>query len=522
MGEAWVLAIDLGTGGPKTGAVSLQGDLLATELHHVPTRFTADGGAVQDPERWWDGIRAGVAGILAAGVRPADLVGVGITGQWGSTVPVAADGSLAGDCLLWADTRGGRFSARTLGGPVNIVGYSPGNLLRWLQLTGGAPSPHGADPLGHTLYLRSEQPDVYARTATFLEPLDYLAMRFTGRRAATPASMILSWLTDNRPRGKPGYVPALLRRSGRELEKLPELIPTGSVVGGILPGIAAELGLPADVPVVAGVPDLHTAVIGSGAGLPYQGHITISTTAWIACEVPFKRTDVLHQMASVPGLRPGSYVVANNHETAGACLQWLRDSVIAPGDALGGTVPSYETLTEVAGQAPPGSGGVMFTPWLNGERSPVEDRTLRAAFLNLSITSERAHLVRAVLEGVAFNARWLLDAVEKFVKRPLPTLRILGGGASSDLWCRIHADVLNRRIERVADPMHANLRGAGLFAAMSLGKLSLQDLADLVRVTDTYDPDPDAHAVYEPMYREFVRLYGKLDGFYARLNGRRG
>ena len=164
----------------------------------------------------------------------------------------------------------------------------------------------------------------------------------------------------------------------------------------------------------------------------------------------------------------------------------------------------------------------MFTPWLNGERSPVEDRTLRAAFLNLSITSERAHLVRAVLEGVAFNARWLLDAVEKFVKRPLPTLRILGGGASSDLWCRIHADVLNRRIERVADPMHANLRGAGLFAAMSLGKLSLQDLADLVRVTDTYDPDPDAHAVYEPMYREFVRLYGKLDGFYARLNGRRG
>jgi xylulokinase len=333
--------------------------------------------------------------------------------------------------------------------------------------------------------------------------------------------MILSWLTDNRPRGRPGYVPDLLRRSGRELEKLPELIPTGSVFGGILPGVADELGLPAGVPVVAGVPDLHTAFIGSGAVNPYEGHITISTTAWIACEVPFKRTDVLHQMASVPGLRPGSYLVANNHETAGVCLQWLRDSVMASADGSGGA-SSYDSLTELAAQAPVGSGGVMFTPWLNGERSPVEDRTLRAAFLNLSLTSDRAEMVRALLEGVAFNARWLLDAVERFVKRPLPTLRILGGGASSDLWCRIHADVLNRRIERVADPMHANMRGAGLFAAMALGKIALPDVSKLVAVTDTYDPDPRAREVYEPMYREFVGLYGKLHGVYAKLNRRRG
>ena len=98
---------------------------------------------------------------------------------------------------------------------------------------------------------------------------------------------------------------------------------------------------------------------------------------------------------------------------------------------------------------PAGSGGVLFTPWLNGERSPVDDRTLRAAFLNVSMTTERAHLVRAVLEGVAFNARWLLDVVERFIKRPMPVLRILGGGAMSDLWCQIHADVLDRRIEPV-------------------------------------------------------------------------
>ncbi|HEX9095124.1 MAG TPA: FGGY-family carbohydrate kinase [Candidatus Dormibacteraeota bacterium] len=522
MGEPWILAIDLGTGGPKIGAVSLRGEITAHAFYPVQTRFSDDGGAVQDPHEWWRGVQRGIGDVLAAGAVPRDLVGVGITGQWGSTVPIDADGQPAGDCLLWSDTRGARFSAAAVGGPLQLFGYSPGNLVRWLQITGGAPSPHGGDPLGHSLHLRNREPEVYQRAQTFLEPLDYLGMRFTGRRAATPASMILSWLTDNRRRAPLRYVPELLRRSGREAAKLPELLPTGCVLGPITPNVADELGVPAGIPVVAGIPDLHSAVIGSGAVAPFEGHLTISTSAWIACEVPFKRTDVLHQLASVPGLRPGAYLVANNHETAGLCLQWLRDSVISPHDTLTeGPTPDYARLTRLAESVPAGSGGVIFTPWLNGERSPIEDRTLRAAFVNLSMTTQRPHLVRAVLEGVAFNARWLLDAVERFVRRPLPTLRILGGGASSDLWCRIHADALGRRIERVDDPMYTNLRGAGLFAAISLGRLRLEEVPGLVRVRDTFEPDSAARTVYEPMYREYKHLYGKLHGVYAKLNARR-
>jgi xylulokinase len=147
---------------------------------------------------------------------------------------------------------------------------------------------------------------------------------------------------------------------------------------------------------------------------------------------------------------------------------------------------------------------------------------LRGAFLNISLHTERPHMVRAVMEGVAFNARWLLDAVERFVRRPIPSLRILGGGAQSDLWCQVHADILGRRIERVADPMFASLRGAGLFAAISLGKISLDDVRGLVRVTHVFEPDRDAREVYEPMYSEFKRFYGSLHGSYARLNARPG
>lgn len=519
LSEPWLLAVDLGTGGLKTGAVSLRGELLCKAFQPIETKYVPGGGATQDPVAWWAGIRSGVKEILDAGAVASDLVGIGITGQWGSTVPVNADGCPAGDCLLWADHRGRSFSSTMLGGPLSVFGYSPGNILRWIQITGGAPSPGGADPLGHELYLRNCQPDVYARARTLLEPLDYLGMRFTGRRAATPATMILSWLTDNRPNAPLGYVPALLRRSGRDPSRLPELIPTGSVLGEILPGVAIELGLPAGVPVVAGVPDLHTAVVGSGATAPFEAHLTISTTAWIACEVPFKRTDVLRQVASVPGLRSGSYLVANNHETAGACLRWLRDSIIEPSDQLtGDRRPTYEDLVRLAAQAPPGSRGVIFTPWLNGERTPVDDPNLRAAFLNLSMNADRACMVRSVMEGVAYNARWLLDAVERFVRRPLPTLRILGGGAASALWCQIHADILGRRIDRVAEPMHANLRGAGLFAAMSLGKVSAEEVASMTSVSDSFEPDPAASAAYEPIYGEYRHLYSRLRGLYARLD----
>jgi xylulokinase len=519
MAEPWILAVDLGTGGPKTGAITLSGELISVAHRAVATTYSSDGGAVQDPHAWWDGIRQGVAEILGNGVVAGDAIGVGITGQWGSTVPVGADGEAVGPCLLWSDTRGRVLAARRLGGPIKVVGYSPGNLVRWLRLTGGAPSPGGADPLGHHLYLSSREPELYSSIETLLEPLDYLGMRFTGRRAATQASMILSWLTDNRPgRTNIRYAPALVRRSGREAAKLPELLPTGSVLGGLQPAVASELGLAQGIPVVAGIPDLHTGYIGSGAVAPYAGHITISTSAWIGCAVPFKRTDVLHQIASVPGIHAGSYLIANNHETAGACLQWLRDSIDSSNETGASGDARYERLTVLASSAPAGSGGVLFTPWLNGERSPVDDRTLRAAFLNISMTTDRSHLVRAVLEGVAFNARWLLDSVERFVRRPMPVLRILGGGAISDLWCQIHADILGRRIERVVEPMYANLRGAALFASMSLGNIDLAGAAARVRVDATFDPDPQTRKVYAPMYAEYRRLYHRLHGVYARLN----
>ncbi len=524
--DRYALAIDLGTSGLKVGLVSLAGSVIWTAGAELKTSLLAGGGAEQDAEEWWRLIRdASRSAIASRAVRPEAVVAVSVTGQWASTVPVADSGHPVGPCVLWMDSRGAAHARQRFGGPVS--GYSPRPLLTWVRLTGGAPSTSGADPIGHMLYLTHQRPDIASAARWYLEPVDYVSMRFTGSALASHASMTAAWLTDNRRLDRLDYDDRLVKLAGIDGGKLPPLRPTGTVIGAVTDDVAADLGLGPGVAVIAGTPDLHSAAAGTGTLDGSRCHMAISTTSWISCAVSFKKTDVIRQIASVPGVLPRTYLVANNHETAGACLQWLRDRLLGLASALDNPsrndLPalSFDALTELAATAEPGCGGVLFTPWLAGERSPVDDRNARAGFHNLGLGTDTAAIARAVLEGVAYNNRWLHQAVERFVKRQMQPIRVFGGGAQSDLWCQIHADVMNRTIERVADPMHANLRGAAILAGLALGDLDPATASGLIPIAATFKPDPSRRALYDRLYAEFPRLYKAQKAMFSRLNGPR-
>ncbi len=517
MGRPWVLAVDLGSGGPKVGAVGLDGDLLATAFTAVSTVRTEDGGSEQDVHLWWHGIREAVRSFVDAGVvRGEDLYAVGLTGQYASAVPVDADGHPTGPCLLWSDHRGAPYAERAVGGPA--AGWAPDVLVRGIRYAGTVPLPTGECPLGHELWLRHGQPDVYARTAVLLEPVDYLGLRFTGRAAGTPASMWMSAVVDTRPGRTARYVPSLVRRYGRDPARLPELVPTGSVLGGVLPSVADEMRVRPGAPVVCGVPDQHAAYVGSGATEDFRAHLVVSTTSWQSCRTPFRRMDPVRLLTSIPAVEPDSYLVFNDQASAGYCLAWWSDRLGEAAALAGGKPPGYSQTLDLAARAAPGSGGVLFVPWLRGERTPVDDRTARAAFLNASAHSSLADMTRAVLEGVALNSRWLTQSLERFIRRPVPSMRILGGGAQSDLWCQVFADVLDRPIERVADPWHAQVRGAALLALVGLGELTLDEAASRVRVSDRFLPTPGSDEVYDPLFKEFTGLFRSLRPHHRRLN----
>jgi xylulokinase len=516
--ERFVLAVDLGSTTLKVGLVSLEGAIAWSTRDALETVRGPDGAATQDADEWWRLVVEAARRGLADGPVPAEqVVAVAVTGQWSSTVPVDAAGLPVGPCLMWSDTRGRRHSQAVVGG--HVQGYRTRAVAEWVRRTGGIPNPAGSDSVGNILFLERDAHEIARAAAYYLEPVDYLTMRFTGVPFATHASMFPTWLTDNRRLDVLDYDPTLLRLLDLDRGKLPPLRSSASVVGPVTPQVAREIGIAPDVLVVNGMPDLHVSAVGSGCVGEHQTHLSVSTTTWVSCPVPRKKTDLLRAMASVPGLWRGQYLLVNNQRTSARCLEWLRDQVVGPSDGLtAGSPPTYEALVDLAATAPAGSGGVIFTPWLDGENSPVEDPDARAGFHNLSLRSGRAELVRSVLEGVAFNSRWLLEAADHFTGQRLGPVRVIGGGVQHDLWCQILADVWDRTVERVADPVLAGLRGAGLYAGLVLDEVGLDELHDLVPVDATFRADPAHRDVYDRLFAEFPRLHKAQRRIFHRLN----
>jgi len=517
-----ILAIDLGTSGPKVALFTTRGALVDYTFEPTRLLLLPDGGAEQDPDDWWAAICKAARRLLSKQEVPVeDIVAVSATAQWSGTVPVDASGAHLMNAIIWMDSRGAPHVKRVTGGWITFDGYALRKLPRWLRLTGGIPSASGKDPIAHILYIKNEIPGVYERARAFLEPKDYINLRLTGECCASADSIALHWVTDNRNLDAVRYDARLIRTSGLDPEKLPPLRRAVDVLGPLTARAAADLGLVRGIPVITGTPDVQSAAVGSGAVRDFEGHLYIGTSSWITCHVPFKRTDVLHNMASLPSAIPGRYFIANEQETAGGCLNHLRDNILFPRDALsnGGRPPDVlKILDRIAEQVPAGSGRLLFLPWLYGERTPVEDRYVRGGFFNQSLNTTREHMIRAVFEGVAFNARWLLECVEGFVKRPFPSLNMIGGGARSDVWCQIHADVLGRPIRQVRDSILANARGAAFLGAVALGDLSFEEIPEIIQITRTYEPNPAHRELYGELFAEFKNLYRCNRKIFERLN----
>ena len=346
-----ILAIDLGTSALKAALVSVTGDVLASEQEACRVELLPDGGAEQDPEEWWALIARASSRLMARGaIPPESVVAISCTAQWSGTVPVDEHGCPVRDAIIWMDSRGAQYARRITRGPVRVQGYGADKLVRWIRKTAGIPAQSGKDPLAHILWLKHEEPETYRRATVFLEPKDWLNLRLTGRAAASYDSIALHWVTDNRDPHRIRYDPALLRLAGVQGSQLPELLAATDILGPLLPGPADALGVPAGIPVVVGTPDLHSAAIGSGATRDFQPHLYVGTSSWLTCHVPFKKTDLRRNIASLPAAIPGRYLVADEQETAGAALTFLRDRVLFAGSE---PPDAYREFDRMAGDAPP-------------------------------------------------------------------------------------------------------------------------------------------------------------------------
>lgn len=520
--EAYTLIIDLGTSGPKVALTDLSGKIIGWKFEPTPVVLLDNGGAEQDTKTWWQAILNATRALFEeTGINGDDVTAVSCTAQWSGTVAVNANGKALMNAIIWMDSRGAPYIHQITGGKLSVDGYAVNKAIPWIRKTGGLPGRAGKDPTAHILTIKHQFPEIYAQTHKFLEPKDYLNLKLTGKFAASYDSIALHWVTDNRDPANVKYDEKLLQLAGLDIDKLPPLFPAHTILDTVTAKAAKKLGINPAAKVVMGTPDVQSAALGSGAVRDFQAHLYIGTSAWLTCHVPFKKTDILHNMASLPSPIPGRYFIANEQETAGACLNFLRDKLFPHPEILveeTGASNIYEAFDKIVAETPAGSGGVIFTPWLYGERTPVENNTIRGGFFNVSLQSDYRHFVRAVFEGVAFNARWLLSAVENFSKRRFRTINIIGGGANSDIWCQIHADILNRTIRQVEDPILANIRGASILAAVALEQGSFEKLGQQVHIKKTYEPNENNLAIYDELFSEFINIYKRTHPIYARLN----
>jgi xylulokinase len=344
----------------------------------------------------------------------------------------------------------------------------------------------------------------------------------TGKFVATSDSILTSWVTDNRDSEHITYNDGLLKACGIGSDMFPELVQCTTVIGDLKQDVARSLGLKNGVQVVAGAIDVSAAAIGSGAVNDFDAHIYIGTSNWVAAHVPYKKTDLSSWMASVPCAIPGKYLMIVLQTTAGGNLNYLRDKVLFHKDELLNENHSpdvFQIFDRIAAKVPPGSHGLMYMPWIYGERSPVDDRNARAALFNISLENTREDIIRAFLEGVALNTRWLIAPAEKFMGRRLTQLNFVGGGAKSDVWSQILADVLNLDICQVRDPVQANARGAAFIASVGLGYMAFEDIPHKVAFKATYSPNPENRTIYDKLFTEFVQFYHHNKKSYKRLNG---
>ncbi|HEY4083912.1 MAG TPA: FGGY-family carbohydrate kinase [Burkholderiaceae bacterium] len=518
----YVLAVDLGTSGCKTALVSRSGRVAAWAFKAVSTQLLPGGGAEQQPQDWWQAFIETARQVLSkSGVPAQQVVAVCCSTQGEGTIAVDKNGEVLHPALTWMDMRGGALLRARSRGLLNVAGYSAYKLQRWLRLCGGAPSLSGKDPAAHMLWIRKRLPEVYANTYKFLNVLDYLNLRLTGRFVATSDSILTSWVTDNRDPSNIRYDAGLVRTSEIDADKFPELVKCTDVIGTLLPRVAEELGLPAATPVVAGSIDNTAAAIGAGTYDDFDAHLYIGTSSWIGAHVPRKKTDVQASIASLPCARPDKYLMVAMQTSAGSNLSFLKEKVLYHQDELlreAAAKDVYQIIDQIAARVPAGSEGLLYTPWLHGERCPVDERALRAGLFNLSLSHSREHIIRAFLEGVALNTRWMMQPVERFLGRKTQRLTMLGGGGSSGVWCQIFADVLGMPIRQLEEPLQANAIGAAMIAFTGLGELDFETAARQTRYRQIFEPQRAHQAVYDGSFETFLELYRRLKPLYQRIN----
>lgn len=527
----YVIAYDIGTTGVKTCLFEV-GDtlrLLAGEYEGYGLYILPGGGAEQDADEWWAAMAKSTRRLLEkTDTDPKSIAGISFCSQMQGLVLVDEAGCALRRPMSYMDQRGSKEFAACQTHGLTISGVNALMLLRSLRRTRAA-STSVKDPLWKYKWVQQNEPEVYARIHKWLDVKEYLIGRCTGQFVMTRDSAYSTFLYDSRP-DKGCWSRALCRMYGVEFDHLPRIIECTDVAGTLTARAAQDLGLAEGCPVYGGGGDATLIGVGAGCTEVGQTHIYSGTSGWVSTVIGRQKVDIVSMIAGIVGAQAGKYNYFAEMETAGKCFEWVKEHLVL--DEIGIYLQKtnvaesqesvyeslYDYMTDTIEAIPPGAGGVIFTPWLHGNRCPFEDPKAAGIFFNLRLDTGKTEMLRAVLEGICYHLRWMLECQDKKVKIA-STLRFVGGGALSRVTCQILADVTGRTVETVADTKDVGAVGAAMLVAVGSGQIAdLTQAAGLIRPAARYTPDPANQALYDRNYKVFKNLYAANKKNFAALN----
>ena len=528
----YVVTFDIGTTGVKTCVFEITDTikLLGSASEGYKLYVFPDGGAEQDPDEWWTAMcNTSRRAVKESGIDASLIEGISFCSQMQGLVLVDKDGVPVRRAMSYMDQRAREELKKGIAHGFQIAGANVPKLLKSIMIT-GAVAASVKDPVWKYNWVKNHEPENFKRVHKWLDVKEALICRMTGRCVMTRDSAFGALLYDLR-KGHECWSESLCKTLGVDVKHMPEIINSTDVVGPLREKQAEELGLKAGISVYGGGGDASLIGVGAGAVGLGDTHVYCGTSGWVSTVVDKSIVDASAMIAAVIGAVPGMFNYFGELETAGKCLEWVKDHLAL--DEINiylkkeDVADSYETeytnlydyMTDVISRVPAGAGGVIFTPWLHGNRCPFEDPNSRGMFFNLSLETGKSELIRAVIEGVCYHLRWFMEAEEKKVKAS-DTIRFVGGGALSYMTCQILSDVLGRKIEVVDKPQNVGAVGAAVTIAVGSGHISdFSKAKSLIPAVKTYTPNPENRAVYDKQYKVFKNLYKANKENFAALNG---
>jgi xylulokinase len=492
-----LIGIDVGTGGSRAVVIDAAGRVVAsTTVEHQPFVSLQTAWAEQDPHDWWRASAAAIrAAIAKAGVAAEEIKGVGLSGQMHGAVLLDESDEVLRPAIIWCDQR----SADQCRNLTTNIGTT-----RLIELTCN-PALTGFT-LPKLLWVRDHEPETWARVRSVLLPKDYVRLKLTGDKATDVADASGTLLLNVAARR---WSNEMLAAAEIDAELLPRVYESQEITGTVSTTAADKTGLRAGTPVVAGAGDQAAGAVGLGIVRPGMISATIGTSGVVFATTNNPVLDPQGRVHTFCHAIPGRWHVMGVTQGAGLSLRWFKDQFGVISDEIIGGDP-YDSLTAEAGGVPPGADGLLWAPYLMGERTPHLDAHARAALVGLTASHTRAHVVRAILEGVAFSLRDSFEILKE-LNVPCETIRLGGRGARSALWRQIQADVYGHEVETV-EAEEGAAYGVALLAGVASGAWPNVEAAcdEVISTRDHVNPDPDATELFHRQYRKYVALYPAL------------